>query len=140
MMREPLTVLAEVYDAAGIELTGVTVANVQAWLDANPKGAGGHHAYDLGDYGLDPDDIRSRFVSGYESSPQRALRGSSVVNSSRPARRSASSAAMIALKCSPVPPGRPTSLLIANARYRAVRSASPWQRRSTRRKSDRSGE
>ena len=64
MMREPLTVLAEVYDAAGIELTGATVANAQTWLDANPKGAGGRHAYDLGDYGLDPDDIRARFASG----------------------------------------------------------------------------
>ncbi len=63
MMREPLTVLAEVYDAAGLELTDATVANARAWLDANPKGAGGRHAYDLADYGLDPDDIRSRFAT-----------------------------------------------------------------------------
>ena len=63
MVHEPLTVLAEVYDAAGLELTGATVANAQAWLDANPQGAGGRHSYDLGDYGLDPDDIRSRFAT-----------------------------------------------------------------------------
>ena len=62
-MGEPLTVLAEVYDAAGINLTGATVTNAQAWLDANPKGAGGRHAYDLTDYGLDPDDIRARFAT-----------------------------------------------------------------------------
>ena len=55
--------LAEVYDAAGLELTGDTVADAQAWLDENPKGAGGRHAYDLGDYGLDADDIRARFAS-----------------------------------------------------------------------------
>ena len=63
MVHEPLTVLAEVYDAAGLELTGATVANAQAWLDANPQGAGGRHSYDLGDYGLDPDDVRSRFAT-----------------------------------------------------------------------------
>ena len=63
MIREPLTVLAEVYDAAGLELTDATVANARAWLDANPKGAGGRHAYDVADYGLDPDDIRSRFAT-----------------------------------------------------------------------------
>jgi hypothetical protein len=63
MMREPITVLAEVYDAAGLDLTDTTVANAQTWLDANPKGAGGRHTYDLGDYGLDPDDIRERFAT-----------------------------------------------------------------------------
>ena len=56
--------LAEVHAAAVLEPTGDTVVNAQAWLDANPKGAGGRHAYDLGDYGLDPDEIRARFASG----------------------------------------------------------------------------
>ena len=63
LMREPLTVLAEVYDAAGLDLTGATVTTAHAWLDANPKGAGGRHTYDLSDYGLDPDDIRERFAT-----------------------------------------------------------------------------
>ena len=63
LMKDPLGAVEEIYAAAALPLADVARHAAQSWLDANPKGAGGSHDYDLADYGLDPDDIRARFAT-----------------------------------------------------------------------------
>jgi Sulfotransferase family len=63
LMTDPIGVVEQIYAAGNVDLSGATCDAVRAWLTANPQGAGGRHAYDLADYGLDPDDIREHFAT-----------------------------------------------------------------------------
>ena len=51
-----------IYDHFGLALTGDALAAMQAWHDAQEKGAGGGHRYTLADFGLDADTLRQRFA------------------------------------------------------------------------------
>jgi hypothetical protein len=63
LMTDPLGVVEQIYAAGAVDLAGGTCDAIRAWLAANPQNKGGRHTYDLGDYGLDPDDIRERFAT-----------------------------------------------------------------------------
>jgi hypothetical protein len=61
MGDEPGT-LAQVYEAAGIELTDQARAEHQAYIDAHPRGKDGRVVYDLrGDFDADPAALREPF-------------------------------------------------------------------------------
>jgi hypothetical protein len=62
LLTDPLGVVEQVYAAGSVDLTGATCDAIRVWLDANPQNKGGRHTYDLGDYGLDQDEIRARFA------------------------------------------------------------------------------
>lgn len=53
LVRDPLSVVESLYDAAGLPLTDLVRRAMQAWLDEHPQHSAGRHEYDLADYGLD---------------------------------------------------------------------------------------
>ncbi len=62
-MRDDLAVVAQLYATAGVELTGHARRELQAYLDANPRGKHGRVLYDLArDFGADPRMLRERFA------------------------------------------------------------------------------
>jgi hypothetical protein len=52
MMRDPLAAMRKLYAALGDEFTAEAEAGMRAWLDDNPQGKFGRHAYKLDQYGL----------------------------------------------------------------------------------------
>jgi hypothetical protein len=61
-MKDDLAVVEQLYDRAGIELTGRTRRELQAYLDANPRGKHGRVVYDLaGDFGVTAEELHPRF-------------------------------------------------------------------------------
>ena len=54
-------VVARIYDRFELELAPAAQAAIQAYVDANPKGKHGKHAYDLSSYGLTEADVSKRF-------------------------------------------------------------------------------
>jgi hypothetical protein len=64
-MDDELTTVQRVYDAAGITLTEVARAEIEAYRAAHPRGKEGRVVYDLRrDFSVTPDEVRSRF-DGY---------------------------------------------------------------------------
>ncbi len=63
-VRDPLSVVRGIYQRFDIEFTPAIEAAMQAYLDANPKGKHGSHAYDLAEFGLSKEAVRERF-KGY---------------------------------------------------------------------------
>jgi hypothetical protein len=61
LVRAPFPVVQDLYDAAGIALTGPVRSAMQRWLDAHPQHQAGRHEYDLADYGLDRNTVEARF-------------------------------------------------------------------------------
>jgi hypothetical protein len=62
-MADDLAMVERIYQRAQLELTPATRRELQAFIDANPRGRFGRVEYDLrGDFGLEPDDVRSRFA------------------------------------------------------------------------------
>jgi hypothetical protein len=59
LVAEPLTVVEEVYAAAGLDLTDAARRAMTAWLDANPQHKTGRHDYDLARYGLDRSTVQA---------------------------------------------------------------------------------
>lgn len=61
-MKDDLAVVDQFYAAAGVPMTGRARGELQAYLDANPRGKHGRVVYDLaGDFGLRAADLRSRY-------------------------------------------------------------------------------
>lgn len=62
-MKDDLAVVAAFYERAGVELTSRARRELQAYLDANPRGKHGRVVYDLaGDFGVDPAALRERYA------------------------------------------------------------------------------
>jgi hypothetical protein len=61
-MRDPWSILTQVYAKAGLPLTGAARAALEHFLEAHPRGKAGQVIYDLkGDFGVDPALLRERF-------------------------------------------------------------------------------
>jgi hypothetical protein len=66
---KPMETVKRVYDFAGLTLSRETEAAMAARIAANPEGQHGAHRYDIGDYGMTAEAIRTRFgayVKDYE--------------------------------------------------------------------------
>lgn len=62
-MEDDLAVVEQFYARADVELTGRARRELQAYLDANPRGKHGRVVYDLaGDFGLDPAALHERYA------------------------------------------------------------------------------
>lgn len=62
-MKDDLAVVERFYGAAGVEMTSRARRELQAYLDANPRGKHGRVVYDLaGDFGVDPAELHRRFA------------------------------------------------------------------------------
>jgi hypothetical protein len=59
--RDPLGMLAKIYDFLGLELTGAMCDSVTAWLTKHRSGAHGEHRYTAEQFGLTAAAIRSDF-------------------------------------------------------------------------------
>ncbi len=71
-MADDLEMVARIYDKAGLPTTERARAELQAFVDAHPRGKHGQVVYDLrGDFGIDPAELRQRFRSYCERFPVR---------------------------------------------------------------------
>jgi hypothetical protein len=62
LMAEPMRVLGQIYDAAGLPLTADIRDKISAYLKENRRGKYGQVVYDLrGDFGADPAEVRKSF-------------------------------------------------------------------------------
>jgi hypothetical protein len=62
LMAEPMRVLGQIYDAAGLPLTADIRSRLSAFLRENRRGKHGQVVYDLrGDFGVDPAEARRNF-------------------------------------------------------------------------------
>lgn len=59
MLADPLAVIREIYERAGISLTSAGSAAMTRWLAENPQGRHGRHRYSLEQFGLDTRGVRS---------------------------------------------------------------------------------
>ncbi|MDH3685539.1 MAG: heme-binding protein, partial [Myxococcales bacterium] len=67
-----LAMVERIYGLAGLPMTDRVRAQLQAYLDAHPRGKEGRLVYDLrGDFGLDPAVLRKRFDFYFERFPVR---------------------------------------------------------------------
>ncbi len=69
-MADDMAMVRRVYEVAGIEMTAAAEAQLQAYLDANPRGKHGQIRYDLeGDFGVKPESLYERFDFYYRRYP-----------------------------------------------------------------------
>ncbi len=69
-MRDDVAMVARIYAAAGLELTRSARRELDAYMEAHPRGAHGQIVYDLeGDFGLRPAAVRERFGFYFERFP-----------------------------------------------------------------------
>jgi hypothetical protein len=62
--------VGRVYEVAGIEMTKSAQAQLQAYLDANPRGKHGQIRYNLeADFGVKPESLYERFDFYYQRYP-----------------------------------------------------------------------
>jgi len=72
-MADDMATVAGIYATAGVELTTTARAEMQAFIDAHPRGKEGKMVYDLkGDFGVDPAQLRERFSFYFDQFPVRA--------------------------------------------------------------------
>ena len=72
-MADDMATVEQIYATAGVELTATARAQMQAFVDAHPRGKEGKMVYDLkGDFGVDPAALRERFSFYFEQFPIRA--------------------------------------------------------------------
>ncbi|MEL6178203.1 MAG: hypothetical protein AAFS10_04580, partial [Myxococcota bacterium] len=57
LLRDPLAIIARIYDAAGLELTSQARQTVEQVRRASPQHRYGRHIYRMADFGLDPNAI-----------------------------------------------------------------------------------
>jgi Sulfotransferase family len=70
-MADDLAMACRILDAAGIEVTEATRAELAAYAAGNPRGRGGRVEYDLrADFGLEPAAVRDRFGFYFDAFPQ----------------------------------------------------------------------
>lgn len=62
LVRDQLGTVRRIYDHYGLELTDETAATMRHWLDQNPQGKHGKHAYSSTEFGISDDDIRREFA------------------------------------------------------------------------------
>jgi hypothetical protein len=62
LVGDPLAQMKKVYAWLGDEWTGTTQAGMQSWLDANPQGRFGKHAYSLSEWGFTKKDLEPYFA------------------------------------------------------------------------------
>jgi hypothetical protein len=62
LVQDPLATLNGLYASFGDELGDRATTAVTEYIDANPKGKFGVHGYDLGEFGLDGDELAERFA------------------------------------------------------------------------------
>jgi hypothetical protein len=66
-MADDLGMVEKIYARAGLRMTTQARAELQAYLDANPRGKHGRVVYDLkADFGVDPSELRERFAFYFE--------------------------------------------------------------------------
>jgi len=69
-MADDMAMVRRVYETAGIDMTAEAQAQLQAYLDANPRGKHGQILYDLeGDFGVKPESLYDRFDFYYQRYP-----------------------------------------------------------------------
>ncbi len=61
LVRDPLRVIAAIYDALGLEWRADVAERIRVYLAARPQGRHGTHRYALEDFGLDRDDLDARY-------------------------------------------------------------------------------
>ena len=72
-MADDVAMVEQIYARNDRALTPEARAQLDAFMAANPRGKHGRLVYDLrGDFGLDPDDVRSRFGYYFDRFPIRA--------------------------------------------------------------------
>ena len=62
LVDEPATALRSIYEAAELPPPSDVTSFVEAYRHAHPRDEHGRHRYDPSDFGLDPDELRSRFA------------------------------------------------------------------------------
>ena len=62
VVAHPETVMAEVFETLGIEMSPTFRDAIVAWRRDNPPGKRGTHDYSLEDYGLDPADVAAEYA------------------------------------------------------------------------------
>lgn len=66
-MADQNATIARVHEAAGLEITPTSRAEIEGYIAANPRGKHGQVVYDLaGDFGIDVPEVRSRFEFYYD--------------------------------------------------------------------------
>lgn len=66
-MKDDLAVVEDFYATAGVDLTGRARRELQAYLDANPRGKHGRVVYDLaGDFGVSATALHERYAFYYD--------------------------------------------------------------------------
>jgi hypothetical protein len=62
-MADDIAMVAQIYERAGLPMTGDARTRLDGYLEANPRGKHGRIAYDLrADFGLEPDEVRAGFA------------------------------------------------------------------------------
>jgi Sulfotransferase family len=62
LQRDPLAALTRAYGEIGIPFSDASEDAVRRWASGHEPGAHGRHAYELSEFGLDPDQVRERFA------------------------------------------------------------------------------
>jgi hypothetical protein len=62
LVRQPLATVEGLYSSIGDELDDGAAAAMAGYIDSHPKGKFGVHGYDLGELGLDGDELAERFA------------------------------------------------------------------------------
>ena len=69
-MADDMAMVEKIYARAGVELTDRARGEMQAFIDAHPRGKEGKVVYDLkGDFDVDPAELRERFAFYFERFP-----------------------------------------------------------------------
>ncbi len=69
-MKDDIATVERIYDLADLSMTPETRAQLDRYMDANPRGKHGRIVYDLsGDFGIEPEALRERFSFYYERFP-----------------------------------------------------------------------
>ena len=72
-MADDVGMVERIYDTAGLEMTQAARGQIQAHMDAHPRGKEGQVVYDIrGDFGADPADVRAPFDFYFERFAVRA--------------------------------------------------------------------
>ncbi|MEM9196056.1 MAG: sulfotransferase, partial [Myxococcota bacterium] len=75
-MADDVAMVDRIYRVANLEMTPAARASLDQYMIENPRGKHGRIVYDLeGDFGVDPEALRSRFAFYFEAFPIRAEAG-----------------------------------------------------------------
>ncbi len=69
-MADDIGTVEKIYEVAGLEMTGEAKRQIQAYMDAHPRGKDGQVVYDVRkDFGADPAELRKAFDFYFEAFP-----------------------------------------------------------------------